>query len=135
MHATLICEPSHAHPGENARQTAPGDAKHTPVAAQPAASGYPQRPLFGQSASLTHDREPDPLDEDPEPGVPPEVATPDPPVPEEAVPEPPVPEVATPEPPLPLELAPLVFTPLDALPLDALPLEAEPEPPSPSDAM
>jgi hypothetical protein len=128
VQATLICEPSHAHPGEKARQTAPGDAKQTPVAAQPAASGYPQRLLFGQSPSVTQEREPDPLDEEPEPVVPPEVATPDPP-----------PEVATPDPPLltalplevlPLDGLPLNVPPVEALPLEALPLEADPEPPS-----
>jgi hypothetical protein len=76
--------------------------------------------LLGQSASVTHALEPDPLDDEPEPAVPPEVATPDPPMPEVATPDPPEPELATPDSPLPLE----------SEPLDALPLEVEPEPPS-----
>jgi hypothetical protein len=107
VHATLISEPSHAHPGENALQMAPGDAKHSPVAAQPAASGKPQTPLFGQSLSLTQELEVEPLDEAPELVV--------------------VPEIATPDPPAPLEVPPL-----DALPLEAPLLEVEPEPPSPA---
>jgi hypothetical protein len=91
--------------------------------------------LLGQSVSVTHALEADPLDDEPEPVVPPEVAMPDPPVPEVATPDPPAPELATPDPPLPLGADPLDALPLEGDPLDALPLEVEPEPPSLVDAM
>jgi hypothetical protein len=86
--------------------------------------------LLGQSASVTHAFEPDPLDDEPEPVVPPDVAMPEPPMPEVAIPDPPAPELATPDPPLPLGADPLDALPLEGDPLDAFPLEVEPEPPS-----